>query len=496
MCGARHRDPRAAPAVEGVKNALSNEASGTGRILRTFVAFTSSLLLGRLVGFVATAVLTRRLGPEGFGVIGFATALCGYFALAVNSGLHDAGMRHVARTPDRAVDVYSSVTTIRLVLAAGVFVVVAIVAAVLPKPPLTRLVVVLTGLSFFSFAIDPTWVLKGLERPALAGLGLVLGQAIYASGVVLLVAGPPDVARVPVVQFVGELVAAVAMAAWLMRHQRPRVKLAEGWAILKDARYLALSRFSRVVVISFDMVLLGFLATDRALGLYAAAYRFTFLLMAVAASVNSAYLPSFARVIRGTTADIRRLVESSLATVVSIGAPLVAGSVLTAGPLLVLLFGPEYEDAAPAFRLLALSIGVVFIHSLQANLFIAANRTRLLAAISTAAAILNIVLNLVLIPRYGIEGAGGATLLSELAVWVAGFPAMRRLGVLPSLRPALRPLAATLVMSVAVWLLAGVVPLIVRIGIGALVYGSALAAVGGIPRTLLRQVLTRNVSLR
>src|SRR5262249_30232828 len=150
------------------------------------------------------AILARRLGPDGFGVVGFATAICGYLLIAINSGLHDIGTREVARTPDRAVAIYSSVATTRLLLAILGVLLLAGLSSLLPKPVSTKLVVLLSGLSFFSFAIDPSWVFKGMERPLLAGFGQVLGQAVYAVGVVVAIWSTRDVIFVPVVQFGGE----------------------------------------------------------------------------------------------------------------------------------------------------------------------------------------------------------------------------------------------------------------------------------------------------
>lgn len=460
---------------------MRGSASAPATIARGVAALAGGEVLSRLAAFAATALLARRLGPEGFGVVGFAAALSGYLALAINSGLHDVGTREVARAPDRAVDIYSSVATIRLMLAVAAFATLAVVAWALPKPPSTQLVVLLTGLSFFSFAIDPSWVLKGLERQALAGLGLILAQSMYAIGVVLLITGPGQVALVPVLQFIGELGAAALLCVILMRHTRPHVALSEGLRVLRSASYLGLARLLRTIVITFDVVLLGFLATDRDVGLYTAAYRFIFLLMSIAGAVATAYLPSYARVTSSGPDATRRLIEGSLGAATAVGAPLVAGAFVTAGPLLALLFGASYVEATPAFRVLLLSIGVGFLHyATLGNVLLAEHRTRLQAIIHGAAAAVNVALNLLLIPRFGILGSAAATLAAELTVVTAGLLVLRRMHAVPSMRPMIRPLAAAAVMSVIVWA-AAPLPLVARMGLGAVVYGAALALMGGLP---------------
>ncbi|HUF46330.1 MAG TPA: oligosaccharide flippase family protein [Vicinamibacterales bacterium] len=443
-------------------------------------------IIGRAVAFLAAAILARRLGPEGFGIIGFAVALCSYLALAVNSGLGEVGGREVARAPERAVDWYTTVASVRLVLASVSFVLLVLVSVLLPKPPVTQLVVLLVGLSFFSLALDPGWVFKGLERPLLAGAGPVLAQVVFAAGVWVFVTSPDDVTRVPVIQFAGELAAAAVLAMVLFGRRRPHLALAAGFKLLRETQYLTLARLLRVTVISADVVMLGFMVSDRAVGLYTAAYRVAFLLMAISGAVASAYLPSYARVVQSAPAAGRRLVGESLRLAVTIGAPLVAGAVVTAEPMMALLFGADYVEGATALRLLALSVGAVFIHWSHSTLFVVTHQMGVQAAIGGVAAAVNIALNVLLIPRFGIEGAAMATLVSEVLVVIMGIAAIRRMGLWPSLAVIWQPVAAALGMVAVLVSVGSALPLVQQIGLGGLAYASALLGLMTVARVLRR----------
>lgn len=469
----------------------NTRASTPSALLRGVATLAGGEILARAVAFIATAVLARRLGPEAFGIVGFAAAVCGYLTLAVNSGMNDIGAREVARAPERAGHIYASITTIRLILAAFALALLALLAWLLPKPAVVRAVVLLSGLSFFSYALDPIWALKGLERPALAGFGLVLAQGIYAVSVVVAVGGPADVTAVPVLQFAGEFGAALLLGFLLLRGARPSIAIADGMRLLRSSAYLGVAKVLRTITITFDVVMLGLLATERQVGLYSAAYRFTFLLMSIAAALSAAYLPSYARAFSGESAPFRRLVETSLVTSAAVGAPLVAGAVVMARPLLTLLFGVDYAEASTAFRLLALSVGLIFFHWSLSNLLVASHRTRLQAKIHATAAAVNIVLNFVLIPRYGIVGAATATLIAEIVVAVCGVVILRQMKVLPPVRLALPPLAAAAVMAGAVRI-AGGMPVPARVTLGGVVYIALLAALGGLPSGLIPWTAARS----
>ena len=441
-------------------------------------ALASGEVLARVAAFAATAVLARRLGPAGFGIVGFAAALCGYLALAVNAGLQEVGVREVARAPQRAGDLYSGVATVRLMLAAAAFLLLALVAWYLPKPPEVRWVVLLSGLSFFSLAVDPGWVLRGLERTTAVATGLVLAQVIYGASVFLLVHRPEQVTWVPALQFAGELAAAALLVNAIGQRVRPATGFADGIRVLKHAAPLALARVFRTIVVTFDVVLLGFLASSREVGLYSAAYRLTFLLMSIVASISAAYLPSYARVVGEGIRPTRRLLETSLATGALIGAPLVIGVIVTAPALIQLLFGAAYVEAATALRLLTLSVALMFVYWVAANLLIVVHRLGTYAKIQGIAAAVNIALNLALIPRYGISGAAAATLASELTVVCTAFVVLRRLHLMPSLKPLARPIVASITMGLGVWTAAPYVGLAARVAIGVGLYVAGLTMLG------------------
>nr|MBA2260978.1 oligosaccharide flippase family protein [Acidobacteriota bacterium] len=178
-----------------------------GGILTSVAALASGEIGGRLIAFMATAWLTRKLGPAGFGIVGFATAISAYLLLATTSGFNSIGTRDVARRRDRAVTIAASAIAVRLLMGLGALALLAGVALLIPKPPVVKLVIVLSGLSFLSQAIDISWVLRGLEQNVRVGTMYIVTQLVYSAGILALVDGPEDVIWVPVIQFGSELVA-------------------------------------------------------------------------------------------------------------------------------------------------------------------------------------------------------------------------------------------------------------------------------------------------
>lgn len=444
-------------------------------VVGAIAALGGGEIAARLVGFATAALLARRLGPEGFGILGFAAAVCSYFALAVTGGLNDLAARDVGRRPPDAGSIYRSVVAIRLPLALAALAVLALVAWWIPRPPTHRLVLILSGLSFMSLAIDPLWAAKALGRTGVAASAMVVSQGILLIGAIVVVTRPADVAVVPVLQFAAEATVAVVLGLLLLRTSTFRASLSHGLALLREGMPILFGRGMRAVIVSFDIVMLGFIASSRDVGLYAAVYRLHFFVLALMVALQAAYLPVMAR---AATRELRAISNESLGSAAVIGAPLVAGGIVIADPLLTFLFGPPYADGARALQWLLVSLAFVFVHGLLHNVYVVTGRTDLEARWLAAAAGVNVLANLLLIPRFGIAGAAAATALAEGVIVGGAF--VSRIALPTTVLGAwAKPALAASAMALVVWATGNGLPVPVRCAIGAVVYGIAIVGLLG-----------------
>lgn len=471
----------------------TNESSGKAeahnrspdfqQIGRNILSLGTGEVVARIVAFFGTAYAARLLGPEQFGIVGFAIALSGYFSIAVSGGFNDVGAREVARRPSDASSLAANVIVVRLLLAFTALVILAVTVWLLNKPPTVKLVLLLMGLSFFPLAFDVSWVYKGLERNRRVGFSLIIGQALYAGAIFLVVNTPKDVVFVPLAQLLGEAFAALILLWPIFRFGKIRLDLREGFEIFRNSSFRAASRFLRTLMYTFDIVLIGFLLGEHAVGLYSAPYRICFMLVAIATTIYISYLPSLTRAFHTdpTLAEAGKIASRSLNLSTAVAAPLVVGGIITATPLLVTIFGNEYADGAAAFRFLILSVGFVFLTGTIHNILLAADRLKTEMLIFAFAAAVNVTLNIILIPRYGITGAAAVTATAEAIALVAGIVVVNRIGVRFDLRYAWRPLLASGIMGVALILFGESQSLFLYLAAGGVSYIFALLLLRGIP---------------
>lgn len=432
-------------------------------------------IAARVVAFVATAYLTRKLGPAAFGLVGFAMAFTAYFGLVVTSGITRIGAREIARRPDEASTLAASVVLLRLGIATLTFLALWIVAGQLALGGDARTVIRLSALTLFTLALDVTWVYKGLERGSRVAVAAILAQVSMLLAVLVLVRGPSDVRWVPVAQVMGDCVVALVLLAPLALRAR-HLAMPAARAMLRSARIPAITKVLRVLVLSFDVVLLGLLSRRAEVGYYTAAYRVCFLVLSIQVALYAAYLASAARA--ESPAALGRVVSRALALACSVSLPLVVGGIIVAEPLMMLLFGRAFAVGAPLLQWLLVSIGFALGHEAFSGALLASGATRRELTITGIAAALNVTANLAVIPTYGARGAaivtaatdGVALLLFILAGHRAGW-GVRTGGILPSL-------AATAIMAVALLVMGPGLPILPRIGVAATIYLSGLLAIG------------------
>lgn len=466
------------------------------KVLGSVFSLSVGDVVSRLIAFAGTAYISRQLGPAGFGMIGFAMALGSYWKLVATGGSNSMATREVARRPRDVAEIAASVILVRLAFALLAMAGMVLVAWWIDKSLETKVVMALVGLSFITLALDTSWAYKGLERNRPVAIAMILGQTIFVLLVFLFIRRRDDVVLVPVVQFVGEAIAAGLLAVLILRAGPVRWHFREGLRVLRGSGNVLVSKILRTLIVNFDVLLLGFLLGEKSVGLYVAPYRFCFVLMAIAVAIHTSYLPTFVRAANRGSAALAETTNGAVAFSAALGAPLVIGGIILAGPLLRRLFGPAYLDGTAAFRLLILSIGFVFLSGHFRSVLLVLDRTSIQLRIVAAATAVNVVLNFLLIPVWGIAGAAASTVVAEGLILLVVASVVCSTGACFEAGVIFRPVLAATVMALALLGLRMTEQLVLSMAVGAVVYAAALALLGGIPEDIKLHLRKRRTLAR
>lgn len=252
-----------------------------------------------------------------------------------------------------------------------------------------------------------------------------------------------------------------------------------------------------------DRYLIGWFLGDAAVGVYAASYamasRITSLIFIWLAMAG---LPLMIAALEQEGRDAAvEVARRNAETIVLVAFPAAVGLAVVASPLASVLVGAEFREAAgtlvPWIVAAALMNGIMahYVH----NAFILSRRTDLMAWMAAPPTVLNILLNILLIPRMGLPGAVVATVISYAIALVLATVVGRRFFPIPLVpATALRGAVAAGIMGIAVWAVpgdAGAAVLIVKIAVGMLVYvPAALALDVGDCREMVRALIRRRAA--
>lgn len=405
------------------------------------------------LGVAVNIALARTLGAADFGRLAAATALAAFFVPLSTLGCERIVVRELAR---RALDESRVVASLGAVRLAGgaLGALLAVGGTWLMGSPgdtgglLVVALIAAGNLFLASDTVDWAFQARGDFRPTtLARLAaFVLGAAAKLA---LAAAGAGLAAIAAVVLAEAALAAALQYVVWRRRGGHldgagfdaamVRGLLGAGAPLL--AAEIAVWLFQRL-----DVMLLARLASPPEVGVYAVAQRLAqvgFFLPVLAVQVLS---PAVAR---AEGAEALALVQRAMNGLVWAGVALAAALALGAGPLVRLMFGPDYAPAASVLALLAWSNVFVFMGCAHSLFLVNRGLQAISLRLTWLTAAVSVALNLALIPRWQATGAALASLLTYALTTTLG------VGLFPASRPLLginfRALAAPVVLGWERW---------------------------------------------
>ena len=397
------------------------QSSVQTRILKNFSALTLGQVMSRGLSFLAMAYLARVLGSEGFGIISFAQAILAYLMVFSTLGLDLFGTREIAVNHKIKKDLFiGNLLALRVGLALICLVGLGIFILAINKSALEKEVIFAYGLYLFPFVFYLGWLFCGIERMEYIGLAAILSRLAFLATVLILIKNPGNVIFVPYLW----LTAALVESLFLIFSYRKfgsiklNIHLPEWKLFIKDSVWIGISIILLQIYSNFDMVMLGFMKTNQDVGLYSAAYKLILFLVAIGSFYNNSIFPVISRYAKESKPQLKRFVSKNIAFIWMVGIGLWLVLFLFAPQLILLAYGDKYMGSVRAFQILSLTIVIGIMRLIYSSVLVAFNKIRKsLWGVGVGCGI-NVILNFLLIPLYGIVGAAVATVIGEIIITV------------------------------------------------------------------------------
>lgn len=433
-------------------------------ILRNAGWLTIGRLIGDAMSFGLFIVLSRYFGPAGIGQFAYGFAIASFAAIFISIGLDEYGVREfargAAREPARLLGtLLTSQLALLVLVSAGL-----VAFLIVTRASSSELAIVLllsaqqAILSFARTFFVPAYAREAMTRPALMEVGCRVGGMLIT--LVLVVVFQTSLAFSLVGYPIGAIALLVLGAGSGMRHvgvPRMRTSWGEIMRMLSVAWPFGASEMVYLVYTRADLVILTWLSGDAVAGLYATALKFFEVGVLPLYFLGFAAYPALSQLFQQRERTLPAAAGRLVLAFLTLSSFIAWAMVFIVPSVLVPLLGDRFVAAAPVAQLMAILVPLSAIQSALTRVLLATHLQVVKFKLQALTTVLNVVLDVALIPVLGIPGAIAATAIALAVADVCYIRAVRtRLPGTPMIQAVaifLVPLVcAALAALIAVWL--------------------------------------------
>lgn len=393
------------------------------RIAYNVIFNSVAKILSTVLALVGIGFMTRYLGAEGFGNYATVLAFFGLFGALADLGLAPLLAREISRKDAPESSIIGKVVALRIVSSSVVLGAALIAIPFLPYSSELRFGIIIAA-GAFVFA-SSSGVLNGIFQKRLAMFQVatveLTGKCLQLGLIV---------AAVNFDWGFGAIISALllymiwnALALFYLSERLVSFRLSFDVAFwrqfLRASLPVGLISIVTFAYFKMDTILLSILRGSADVGIYNAAYKIIENLTFFPAMIAGLVLPLFSRYIFHEPDNFRLVADKTFKVFTVFAAPIAIGGFFLAEPLVLLIGGQEFLAAAAPLRILIFSLAAIFFGNFFNAILIAGNLQKRLLAVLFGIALINIIANIIFIPRYSFIGASGVSLLTESAVAIA-----------------------------------------------------------------------------
>ena len=366
--------------------------------------------------------VSRILLPEGMGKLSFVTSVVGYFSMFAQLGIPTYGIRTCARIRDDKEELSRTVQELLILNFVTVtvsYVVFAASIAAIPRFNREKELFIITGITILLNALGVEWLYKALEQYAYITARSVVFKIIAIVGMFLLIHNKEDYILYGAISIFAASASNILNFINLRKHIF--IKPVNGYEIKRHIKpmlvFFSVS-VAAAIYTNLDNVMLGFMNTDVEVGYYSGAIKVKTILVSLVTSASVVLLPRASHYIeKGENEEFYKILNKTMRFIMLIAIPLTIFFMIFARDSILLLSGPEFEGSVIPMMIIMptlLFIGMSNLVGIQ--MLVPLGREKQVFWSEVYGAVVDILINLALIPQYGAMGAAIGTVVAEMVV--------------------------------------------------------------------------------
>lgn len=375
--------------------------------------------------------VSRILLPAGTGKVSFATSVISYFAILAQLGIPTYGIRVCAKVRDDKVKlskVTQELLIINIITCCISYFILGILLSVIPRFQSDKTLMIIMSMTLLFNTIGMEWLYKALEQYTYITIRSIIFKIIALIAMFCFVHNKNDYTVYGAISIFAS--SASNIFNLLNVHKYIYLRPTKGYELKKHLKpilvFFAIS-CAATIYTNLDTVMLGFIKTDTDVGCYNAAVRIKTILVSIVTSLGVVLLPRASYYLEhNEKEEFFRITRKAINFVFLIAVPLMIYFIVFAKEGIFFLSGDAYTGAIIPMQIIMptlLFIGLTNIMGIQ--MLVPMGREKIVLYSEIAGAIIDLILNMILIPKLSATGAAIGTLVAEIVVWIVQYHALK-----------------------------------------------------------------------
>ena len=398
-----------------------------------------SQIIAAISGFVWTILIARYLSVSDYGIMNFAISFTGIIAITMDFGISTHIIRHIATDFDSAPKYLGNAIPLKSIFSFFTFLLALIILIIMKCNELTiQITLLFTMEKIFSSMIGLfNGSLQAIEEGKYQAIGNIILNIILLIFILLSIFYDFGLYGITLSYVAANLFVIIFQYCVVKKIiSKPHFEFDLEFCkkITLYSIPFALTSFFGMVLYSADMVMLTNMIGSYENGIYSAAYKLISVLTLFFGVYTAVIFPVMSRFYKNEKNLLVVSFEKSIKYIMLIIIPISFATILYSNDIVVLFFGQKYSLTSPVLSILIWTVTFGFMNGICQNLLNASHREKNVTLIFLIATLINIILNLFIIPMYSYIGASITTVFCEIILFSLYFYSIYKLDALPKRR--------------------------------------------------------------
>lgn len=461
-------------------------------------------ILNILFPLISIPYVTRLFGPTVLGEVNFASSIAQYFILAATAGIPIYGVREIARHRDDSITLRKKlyeISILQVIFAVISFIAYLALIFTVSSLKVHLYIYLFLGIQIISNAFNFAWFIQGIEKYKYVAIATFISKFVNLILIFLLLNSRNDYNKyafiIGITSFISIAINLITTIK-LLKNFEVNEKIQIDRDGIKSHIYAILVFFLSDIAVkvytAMDQTMLGIIKDKSSVGYYSMAIRLVKTILSFVTSIVVVMLPRVSHSIKNNhIEEAKKYISLSIKLVYIIAIPAIFGILAIGKEIIIVYLGAEFLNSIVIFKIVSILLIIIGLsHIFGMQVLIPYGKEKKYTSILGIAAILNFVVNLILIPKLSYFGAAFATILAETVVTILMYKEVKKLiGNIPEVTQIIRYIIPSIIFYIIIVTIikplvnSTIMIILISIPVAIIVYGIGLI--------LLKEELTMSI---